>query len=104
MRSVRTAPSRLLGAPVDRTGVALVAALIALAGLVWMITDERMAGMDAGPGSDPGALGFFLTVWVVGMAAMMFPSVRPKVAIYAALKVRWRGRSAPARGARRLRP
>jgi hypothetical protein len=42
-----------LGASVDRTGVALVAALIALAGLGWMITDERMAGMDAGPGSDP---------------------------------------------------
>jgi hypothetical protein len=76
-RSVRRARPRLLGAPVDRTGVALVAALLALAGLGWMITDERMAGMDAGPGSDPGALGFFLTVWVVGMAAMMFPSVWP---------------------------
>jgi predicted metal-binding membrane protein len=84
------ARSRLLGASVDRTAVALVATLIALAGLAWTITDERMAGMDAGPGTDPGALGFFLTVWVVGMAAMMFPSVWPMVAVYARLQARRR--------------
>jgi len=100
MRSVRTARPRLLGAPVDRTGVALVAALLALAGLGWMITDERMAGMDAGPGSDPGALGFFLTVWVVGMAAMMLPSVWPMVAIYARLQARRRELARPAAAAR----
>jgi predicted metal-binding membrane protein len=100
MRSVRTARPRLLGAPVDRTGVGLVAALIALAGLGWMITDERMAGMDVGPGSDPGALGFFLTVWVVGMAAMMLPSVWPMVAVYARLQVRRRELARPAAAVR----
>ncbi|MBA3264740.1 MAG: DUF2182 domain-containing protein [Thermoleophilaceae bacterium] len=100
MRSVSTARPRPLGASVDRTGVALVAALIALAGLGWMITDERMAGMDAGPGSDPGALGFFLTVWVVGMAAMMFPSVWPMVAVYARLQARRREFARPAAAAR----
>jgi predicted metal-binding membrane protein len=99
MQSVRIARSRLLGAPVDRTGVALVAALIALAGLGWMITGERMAGMDAGPGSDPGALGFFLTVWAVGMAAMMFPSVWPMVAVYARLQIRRRELARPAAAA-----
>jgi predicted metal-binding membrane protein len=36
-----------------------------------------MAGMDNGPGSDPGALGFYLSTWVVMMAAMMFPSIVP---------------------------
>jgi predicted metal-binding membrane protein len=102
MRSVRTAHPRLWGAPVDWTAVALVAALLALAGLGWMITDERMAGMDAGPGSEPGALGFFLTVWVVGMAAMMFPSVWPTVAIYARLQARQRELARPAAAARTI--
>jgi predicted metal-binding membrane protein len=90
MRSVSTARSRLLGKPVDRTSVALVATLIALAGLGWIITGKAIAGMDAGPGSDPGALGFFLVIWVVMMAAMMFPSAWPMVAVYARLQVRRR--------------
>ncbi len=32
-----------------------------------------MAGMDAGPGTDPGSLGFYSGTWVVMMAAMMLP-------------------------------
>jgi predicted metal-binding membrane protein len=36
-----------------------------------------MSGMDNGPGSDPGALSFYLSTWVVMMAAMMFPSIVP---------------------------
>jgi predicted metal-binding membrane protein len=100
MRSVRTARSRLLGESVDRTGVAVIATLIALAGLGWIVTGKRMAGMDAGPGSDPGAFGFFLAIWVVMMAAMMFPSAWPMVAVYARLQLRRRqlGRPAPAGG------
>ena len=43
----------------------------------------RMTGMDAGPGTDLGALGWFTGVWVVMMAAMMFPSLSPTVALYA---------------------
>jgi predicted metal-binding membrane protein len=100
MGGARTARWRPLEASVDRTGVALVAALLALAGLGWLITDERMAGMDAGPGTDPGTLGFFLPVWVVGMAAMMFPSVWPMVALYARLQVRRRELARPAAAAR----
>jgi predicted metal-binding membrane protein len=45
-----------------------------------------MAGMDAGPGTDPGTLGFFVTTWVVMMAAMMFPSIAPMVVAYAGLE------------------
>jgi predicted metal-binding membrane protein len=41
-----------------------------------------MAGMDAGPGTNPGALGFFLSTWVVMMAAMMLPAVTPMVRAY----------------------
>jgi predicted metal-binding membrane protein len=66
-----------------RARLALVAILFALAALAWWRTAVRMAGMDAGPGTDIGALGWFLGVWVVMMAAMMFPSLAPTVALYA---------------------
>ena len=67
---------------VHQRQLALIVALLVLAAVGWSVTDERMAGMDAGPGTDPGALGFYLGVWVVMMAAMMFPSVAPMVAVY----------------------
>src|SRR5215471_13915997 len=65
-----------------RGRLVLVAVLLGLAGLAWWSTADRMAGMDAGPGTDLGALGWFLGVWVVMMAAMMFPSLAPTVALY----------------------
>ena len=65
-----------------RTRLGLVAVLLALAAIAWWSTAGRMAGMDAGPGTDLGALGWFLGVWVVMMAAMMFPSLAPTVALY----------------------
>ena len=45
-----------------------------------------------------GGLGFFLTVWVVMMAAMMFPSVAPTVLMYDRMRQghRERGKGAPA--------
>ena len=57
----------------------LIALLVLLAAVAWVITEDRMAGMDAGPGTELGTLGFFLPVWVVMMAAMMFPSIAPMV-------------------------
>jgi predicted metal-binding membrane protein len=66
-----------------RARLGLVVLLFALAGVAWWSTADRMAGMDAGPGTDLGALGWFLGVWVVMMAAMMFPSLAPTVALYA---------------------
>ena len=71
-----------------------MALLLALAALAWWSTVDRMAGMDAGPGTDLGALGWFLGVWVVMMAAMMFPSLAPTVALYARM-TRRRGLSRP---------
>jgi predicted metal-binding membrane protein len=53
-----------------------------LAGVAWVVTNDRMGGMDAGPGTDPGTLGFFLGVWVTMMAAMMFPSIAPMVLMH----------------------
>ena len=45
--------------------------------VAWIVTLERMRGMDAGPGTDLGGLGWFLGVWVTMMAAMMLPSTAP---------------------------
>src|SRR5207247_9407255 len=61
----------------------VVVLLFALAGVAWWSTAKRMRGMDEGPGTDLGALGWFLGVWLVLMAAMMFPSVSPTIALYA---------------------
>jgi len=68
-----------------RAELGMVAALLCAAGLAWWSTVDRMAGMDAGPGTDLGALGWFTGVWVVMMAAMMLPSLAPTAAVYAAL-------------------
>ena len=65
-----------------RARVGLVALLFVLAGLAWWWTIDQMQGMDGGPWTDLGTLGWFLGVWVVMMAAMMFPSVSPTVALY----------------------
>src|SRR3990172_5468580 len=58
--------------PVFTAGLLLAAALIA-----WVVTIERMRGMDAGPGTDLGGLGWFIGVWVTMMAAMMLPAAAP---------------------------
>jgi predicted metal-binding membrane protein len=44
--------------------------------------------MDAGPWTSLGGLGWFVSVWIVMMAAMMFPSVAPTVALYARMTSR----------------
>jgi predicted metal-binding membrane protein len=41
-----------------------------------------MQGMDSGPGTDLGGLGWYLGIWVTMMAAMMLPSVAPMVLIF----------------------
>ncbi len=51
--------------------------LIAVAAASWAITAHRMDGMDMGPGTPLGALGWFAVVWVTMMAAMMLPSLVP---------------------------
>jgi predicted metal-binding membrane protein len=66
-----------------RARLALIATLFVVAAVGWVWTAHRMQGMDAGPWTALGSLGWFLGVWVVMMAAMMFPSVAPTVALYA---------------------
>jgi len=66
-----------------RARLGLVATLFAIALVGWAWTARQSAGMDAGPWTALGGLAWFLGVWVVMMAAMMFPSVAPTVALYA---------------------
>ena len=73
-----------------RLRLGLVAALFAVAAIGWVWTAREMRGMDAGPWTSLGSLGWFLGVWIVMMAAMMFPSVAPTAALYArTTKQRW---------------
>jgi predicted metal-binding membrane protein len=85
---------------VDRRQLGLIGLLLGLAFVGWFVTDDRMAGMDAGPGTDLGSLGFYVTSWVVMMAAMMFPSMAPMVLTYSRIQRRRRelGRSWAGRG------
>jgi predicted metal-binding membrane protein len=73
----------------------LAAFLIALAAVCWWITDRRMDGMAMGPTIQLGGLGFYTGVWVVMMAAMMFPSVWPTVGMYDRIRA---ARSVPRAG------
>jgi predicted metal-binding membrane protein len=65
-----------------RVRLGLVLALFALAAIGWWWIVDQMQGMDDGPWTSLGTFGWFLGVWVVMMAAMMFPSVAPTVALY----------------------
>src|SRR2546423_3427390 len=73
----RSSPLRSLN-PVWASALILTGALVA-----WIITVDRMRGMDAGPGTDLGGLGWYLGIWVTMMAAMMLPSAAPMVLLFA---------------------
>src|SRR4051812_50221998 len=60
----------------------LAGVLVVLALACWWITGLRMDGMAMGPTFDLGGLGFYTGVWVVMMAAMMFPSGWPIIGMY----------------------
>jgi predicted metal-binding membrane protein len=62
--------------------VPVAAVLLGAALVAWIVTLERMRGMDAGPGTDLGGLGWFLGVWVTMMAAMMLPAAAPMVLVF----------------------
>jgi predicted metal-binding membrane protein len=72
--------------------IALVTGLLAIAAACWALTGQRMAGMDAGPGTALGGLGWFLVSWAVMMAAMMLPAAAPMAVAYARERPRARGR------------
>jgi predicted metal-binding membrane protein len=65
-----------------RSRLGLVALLFVVAGAGWWWTVGQMQGMDGGPWTDLGTFAWFVSVWVVMMAAMMFPSIWPIVGMY----------------------
>ncbi|HWD77370.1 MAG TPA: DUF2182 domain-containing protein [Kribbella sp.] len=60
----------------------LVAILLVLAAVGWWWTGRQMRGMGMGPWTELGGFVWFVGVWLVMMAAMMFPSLAPTVALY----------------------
>ena len=79
-----------------RTGIAVTrrehaAALtvtLGLAGGCWVVTVQRMSGMDMGVATSLGSFTFFLGVWMPMMAAMMLPAAVPAVMAFARAKRR----------------
>ena len=57
--------------------VVVTVSLLAAAAVGWALTGDRMHGMDHGPGTELGALDWFMVSWVLMMAAMMLPSLAP---------------------------
>src|SRR6478672_838211 len=70
------------GWSVKRDPLLVGTVLVAVALVTWIVTVQRMSGMDGGPGTDLGALGWYLGVWVTMMAAMMLPSAVPMVLLF----------------------
>jgi predicted metal-binding membrane protein len=60
--------------PTALAPTAAAAGVLAAAAAGWLVLVERMAGMDGGPGGDPGALGWFAGTWALMTAAMMLPA------------------------------
>jgi predicted metal-binding membrane protein len=91
-------PTGSTASRLERAQLALLGVLLALALTAWLVTDDRMGGMESVPGMGLGSLGFYVTVWVAMMAAMMFPSVAPTVLMYDRLRQGHyaRGKGAPA--------
>jgi predicted metal-binding membrane protein len=57
--------------------------MLALAAGAWVVTAQRMEGMDGGPGTALGGVGWFMASWALMMAAMMLPSLVPAVLAFA---------------------
>ena len=75
--AVHTDRLRPTGALPARQLVPAWTALVLLAVLAWFVTVDQANGMGVGTGTMGMSLAAFLAMWVVMMAAMMFPSVAP---------------------------
>src|SRR5436190_9768342 len=72
-----------VGRTASTNRVLVAGTLLAASLAAWIVTVQRMRGMDAGPGTDLGGLGWYLGIWVTMMAAMMLPSAAPTVLLFA---------------------
>ena len=78
-----------------RRGTLVLGVLLLVALGAWIVTIDRMTGMDAGPGTALGGLGWFTGVWVTMMAAMMLPSAAPAVLLFSRTAARTARPAAP---------
>lgn len=58
---------------------ATLMATVGLAAVAWVFTIHQMSGMNMGVETRLGSFGFFISVWVSMMAAMMLPGAIPAV-------------------------
>ena len=58
---------------------ATLTGILGLAAACWVIAAWQMHGMDMGTATQLGSFGFFITVWVTMMTAMMLPGAAPAV-------------------------
>src|SRR4051794_28105222 len=65
-----------------RSDARLVAAMVAGTAAAWALTVDRMDGMDSGPASALGGIGWFTLTWLLMMAAMMLPALTPMAVAY----------------------
>ena len=65
-----------------RRRIATATVLGALAAVAWLASVNQMRGMGMDDRFSVGSFGFFVGLWVVMMAAMMFPSVWPMLSLY----------------------
>jgi predicted metal-binding membrane protein len=70
----------------ERLLVIVAGSLLGAALVGWIVALETMRGMDAGPGTQLGSVGWFLGIWVTMTAAMMLPSTLPAATLFARLR------------------
>jgi predicted metal-binding membrane protein len=77
--------STFVPAASSRAPQRLIVALVlgALATGAWVASVDRMDGMEMSSRFSVGSVGFFVVLWILMMAAMMFPSVWPAVSMHA---------------------
>jgi predicted metal-binding membrane protein len=68
--------------PTARRRIATATVLGLLAVVAWLASVNQMDGMGMDDRFSVGSFGFFVGLWVVMMAAMMFPSVWPTLSLY----------------------
>ena len=73
--------------PLRSGSLPTIGVLLVLAAVCWAVVLQQMGGDQMGAPTDTGALGFFIGIWILMMAAMMLPSVWPTVLVYRRLQI-----------------
>jgi predicted metal-binding membrane protein len=79
MDIIKTIANRSAPVTAANRGIALTVTL-GVAAACWVVSVERMGGMNMGVATTLGSFGFFVALWAPMMAAMMLPGAVPAVA------------------------